>query len=73
MDNYIALVGNLSEGYSAYGPYENIEDAFDDMKNEECWIMHLNPRIRKVAQITSIEEYKNNRQDTLPDFPDESA
>lgn len=38
---YIFMKGNLSEGYIAFGPFEDIEDAFTEYDFEEGWIMTL--------------------------------
>ena len=44
---YIAMVGNLNEGWKAYGPYETFEEAaiahdFSVITaGTECWIMEL--------------------------------
>lgn len=38
---YVAMVGNLSGGYRAVGPFEDFEDAAQAMDFVECWIMTL--------------------------------
>ena len=36
---YVALVGNLTDGYTVYGSYETFGDAAEAHDSEECWIM----------------------------------
>jgi len=38
---FIVMVGNLSEGYVAYGPYATFGDAAEAHDSEECWIMEV--------------------------------
>ena len=40
---YVAIVGNLSDGYKLYGPYKSFDDAAFDRpaQVEESWIMPL--------------------------------
>lgn len=38
----IYLNGNLSEGFIAFGPYENFDAACDAHDFEQGWIMTLN-------------------------------
>lgn len=47
---YVVFVaGNLSEGYTIYGPYESFDDAADAHEFEEGWIMSLNnPKEKNV-------------------------
>jgi hypothetical protein len=37
----IALVGNVSDGFTPYGPYADFDVAIEAMNGEECWIMEL--------------------------------
>ena len=38
---YIALIGNISEGYVAYGPYATFGEASDKHTFEMGWIMQV--------------------------------
>jgi hypothetical protein len=38
----VFLTGNLSEGFEAYGPYDNMDDACNAHEGEEGWLMTLN-------------------------------
>jgi hypothetical protein len=40
---YVALCGNLSEGFSVHGPYACFDDAADAHVLAECWIMEMQP------------------------------
>jgi len=42
MKKYIIVQGNLSEGFSLYGPYETFDDAAKASEGAEVWIMSLN-------------------------------
>ena len=37
----VALVGNLSEGYTAYGPYADFEEAADAHPGPDVWIVSV--------------------------------
>ena len=39
---YIILEGNLTEGFTAYGPYDTFGDASDAHDSSEGWIMEVN-------------------------------
>ena len=45
---YIALVGNLTEGYTAYGWYETFAEAAEAHDFEECWIMEVRFKQHKI-------------------------
>ena len=51
MSKAIALVGNVTEGYTAYGPYESWDIASETHEFEDCWIMTLDSS--KTAKETS--------------------
>jgi hypothetical protein len=38
---FVFLAGNMSEGYQAYGPYDDIGFALDIHEFEEGWVMEL--------------------------------
>jgi hypothetical protein len=40
---YVALCGNLSEGFIVRGPYGSFDDAADAHTDQECWIMEMKP------------------------------
>jgi len=40
---YIMLEGNLTEGFKAYGPYDDWADASDFHSHCEGWIMEIHP------------------------------
>ena len=51
MDNeqYIALVGNPTEGYKVFGPYTDFDDAADNTEglDSDSWIMRIMaPRVK---------------------------
>ena len=52
----IALVGNVSDGFTPYGPYPNFDVAIDAWDGEECWIMELH------ADINTIIVGENNAE-----------
>ena len=37
----IVLVGNVSDGFTPYGPYADFDEAIAAWDGEECWIMEL--------------------------------
>jgi hypothetical protein len=37
----VVLVGNLSDGFTAYGPYDSFDEACAAHENEESWVMTL--------------------------------
>lgn len=39
----VVLVGNLSDGFTAYGPYDSFDEACAAHENEESWVMTLEP------------------------------
>lgn len=43
----VFLTGNLSDGFTAYGPYENREDAHADNERLDGWVMVLIPPSEK--------------------------
>lgn len=43
-EKFIFLVGNVSEGFTAFGPYEDVDDAFVAHEGDEGWLMTLNER-----------------------------
>jgi hypothetical protein len=40
----IFLKGNISEGFMAYGPYEDMDEADNAHMSEEGWLMTLIPK-----------------------------
>jgi hypothetical protein len=42
-EKFIVLVGNIGDGHTAVGPYDDIEEAFEAHFGEECWVMTLQP------------------------------
>lgn len=42
-DSYVVLIGTLSDGFSAHGPFYNYESAcsFADTYDEMAWIMEM--------------------------------
>jgi|TARA_R100001530_G_scaffold31868_3_gene25040 hypothetical protein len=40
---YVVLVGNISDGFSAYGPFDSFDSAslYADKFNEMSWIMEM--------------------------------
>ena len=47
MDNWIAVIGNLSDGFNMYGPFlsEASAEEFAEIENGGCewWIVKLQP------------------------------
>lgn len=69
----IVLVGNMSEGYRAVGPYEDMEEAFEAHFGEEVWLMTLHSpaplpepikveKSQKPDNVANIFDYKNYSQ-----------
>ena len=46
MKQYVAMVGNLSEGFEVFGPYQSFDDAAEAHPGSDVWIM---PMQRKAA------------------------
>jgi hypothetical protein len=38
---YIVLIGNITEGYAAVGPFADIEEADAYAMGPDCWLMDL--------------------------------
>lgn len=53
MEQVIFLTGNLSEGFTAHGPYEDWDEAFAAHETDEGWGMTLSP-------VKSVEAKENN-------------
>jgi hypothetical protein len=47
----IALVGNVSDGFTPYGPYLDFDAAIDAMDGEECWIMELHSDTETIKVV----------------------
>lgn len=45
MSKCVVLVGNLSEGFRAHGPYESFDEACVVHENQESWVMTLEPSL----------------------------
>lgn len=41
LQGYIVMAGNLNEGFCAYGPYEDFDEAAEASEGAEVWIMSL--------------------------------
>lgn len=48
MSGHIALKGNISEGFTAHGPYPSFDAACIAHEWEEVWIMELEPHPREL-------------------------
>jgi hypothetical protein len=49
MEPCIYLAGNISEGYEAFGPFENFDEACEAFDGVEGWVMELkNPKDYKA-------------------------
>jgi hypothetical protein len=62
---YVVLVGNLSDGYQAFGPYPDIELAFEAHGGDECWMMQMQTPIifePSPEDVVDIFDYKKNWQ-----------
>jgi len=51
----VVMIGNLTTGYEAYGPYQTIEDAWEAHGGEECWILNLNEPLIWDEPATMVE------------------
>lgn len=40
-EQFVALVGNLSEGFVVIGPFESFDDAAEAVTGRDSWIMTL--------------------------------
>lgn len=72
----MVLVGNLSEGFVAYGPYDSFDEACEAHDGEESWVMTLEPckrrssgmpirPIRRWAHLEAEDECPNCKNGTL--------
>ena len=52
----VVLIGNISEGYRAVGPYEDMEEAFEAHFGEEVWLMTLDAPVPMPASATMVEK-----------------
>ena len=50
----VFLTGNLSDGFTAYGPYEEWEDAFADNEGVDGWGMEMVPPSEK-NEVSEVE------------------
>lgn len=41
--SYIFLSGNPGDGFTAIGPFEDVDEAFEDCDGLEGWLMTLYP------------------------------
>ncbi len=38
---FVFMLGNVSEGFTAYGPYDSLDEACDTWEGAEGWAMEL--------------------------------
>lgn len=52
----IFLKGNVSEGFRAFGPYEDADEAMDLHDGEEGWMMelHAKPAIKEKDENAGV-------------------
>lgn len=43
--SHVAIVGNLTQGFQVFGPYDTFDDAAEthDISDNDVWIMALEP------------------------------
>jgi hypothetical protein len=51
MTSYIWLSGNPGDGYTAYGPYEDSEDAITAHERDEGYLLTLYPPQIELGEI----------------------
>lgn len=56
----IWLGGNLSEGYTAHGPYAGMDEAADAHDNEEGWLLTLDTSGALYDEIKAALEGDSN-------------
>lgn len=61
-EQFVVMMGNLSEGFTAFGPYNSFNEAAKAHEYKECWIMTLGPaKVNKTeAKVVDIFNYKEN-------------
>jgi hypothetical protein len=47
---FVFLVGNLSTGYMAYGPYESLGEACDAHDFEDGWVMQVHKKVMATSR-----------------------
>ena len=68
MDNeqYIALVGNPTEGYKVFGPYTDFDDAADNTEglDSDSWIMRIMaPRVKAQTNMGKLRLTRRQRRE----------
>lgn len=56
MSKYIALVGDLSQGYEAVGPYDNIDEAAKEHDGPGVWLMSLTEPEKQPVEERALRE-----------------
>jgi hypothetical protein len=47
---FIWLLGNISDGYTAYGPYDTFDECCYEHDGDDGWIMQLSPVYKKEEE-----------------------
>ena len=53
---HVALVGNLTEGFTAYGPFKDFDEAAQWAEGRESWVMELKDPLEEKQREKAIEE-----------------
>jgi len=71
---HIALVGNLSEGFRVFGPFESFDAAATWADGKESWIMGLDDpeaETRREQALKTLEGYADGLGLTAEDLDEE--
>lgn len=63
--SYLVVVGNPLDGLTFHGPFEEIEDAWDWVEDEdemEFWVAELSPPTYRYAQLTRPPDRARRRR-----------
>lgn len=62
--SHVALVGNLSEGYVAFGPYENFDDAATNHPGPDVWIVEMKKPepARRARLLTRLKKHASEEE-----------
>jgi len=53
---FVFLRGNISDGFEAYGPYLDFDDACGVNEGEEGWVMSLTPSEKTFVAWVPVEK-----------------
>lgn len=63
----VVLVGNISEGYRAVGPYEDMSEAFEAHFGEEIWAMTLEAPM-PIPETPAMLSFLDSPDDNVVDI-----